>query len=78
MAEQLPRSFNKVEMAQIQDVKLYMSPAFDVQSWNHLRRQAKGLWPEKIITAVDGLRKWVVVYNKSTKTCLCFGMKLQY
>jgi hypothetical protein len=75
MTEQLPRKFNSVEVAQIKEVQVFMAPSFDVRSWNHLREQAKDIWSEKIITAVDGLRKWMIQYDKPTKTCTCVGMK---
>ena len=68
------RTFTKVEYLQIEDLKRYMSSAQDVKAWNHLREQAKDLWPEKIISAVDGLRKWIMKYHKSTKTWECLGM----
>jgi hypothetical protein len=72
---QLPRKFNKVEIAQTKDLMNFMKPAFDAQSWNHLRQQAKDIWSEKIITAIDGIRKWAITYDKSTKTCICNGVK---
>jgi hypothetical protein len=74
--DQLPRKFNKVELAQIEEVKTFMRPSFDVRSWNHLRKQAQEIWTEKIISAVDGLRKWIVTYDKPTKVCTCEGVKL--
>lgn len=69
------RQFTKVEFAQINDLKRFMQDAFDVKSWNHLRTQAKEIWDEKIISAVDGMRKWLIEYNKPTKTCTLIGVK---
>jgi hypothetical protein len=75
MDEVKPRTFTQIEYQQIKDVKEYMKSAFDVKSWNQLRNEAKGLWPERIISAVDGLRKWIVKYDKPSKTCTCLGVQ---
>lgn len=69
--------FSKVEKTQIKDLKEFMKSAFDVKSWNHLREQAKEIWPNKIISAVDGLRKWSIEYNKQTKTKICLGISFE-
>lgn len=70
------RSFNQVELLQIKELKDFMSSAFNVESWNLLRDEAKCLWPEKIISAVDGLRKWLVRYDKPSKSVIYMGVKL--
>lgn len=69
------RSFNSIELLQIKELKDFMSTAFDASSWNYLRDEAKQLWSEKIISAVDGLRKWAITYDKSTKTVIYNGVK---
>jgi hypothetical protein len=67
MTEKFQRSFSSIELEQIKQLKVHMSKAINVEDWNHIRNEAKKTWPEKIISAVDGLRKWIVSYNKSTK-----------
>ena len=71
----LLRSFTKDEHKLIKDVKAHMSVATDVKSWNELRELAKKKWDEKIISAVDGLRKWVLSYDKPTKSYTLIGVK---
>lgn len=70
------RTFTKLELQQIESFKQYMSQAKDVQSWNSLREKAKEIIPEKIISAVDGLHKWIIKYDKPTKTVTYIGVKL--
>jgi hypothetical protein len=53
-----------------------MSLAHDVPTWNNLRRQAKAVWSERIISAVDGMRKWVIKYDRQTKTKEAVGCKI--
>ena len=69
------RSFNKIEMLQIEELKVFMLSAFDANSWNYLRDEAKEIWPEKIISAVDGCHKWHITYNKATKSVVYSGVK---
>jgi hypothetical protein len=68
------REFNPIEHQQIKELKDFMSTAYNAQTWNFLRDEAKEIWDEKIISAVDGLYKWVISKDKS-KTCL--GVKIQ-
>ena len=67
------RSFNQIELLQIKELKDFMATAQNAKSWNFLRDEAKEIWDEKIISAVDGLRKWLLSNDKA-KTCL--GVKL--
>lgn len=76
MENETIRHFTKEEMAQIKDLKEFMSKASDVKSWNNLREEAKSKYPERIITAVDGQRKWIIEHDKPTKTKTCVGVKL--
>jgi hypothetical protein len=69
------RTFNSIELEQIKEVKGFMATAFDSSSWNQLRDEAKKIWPEKIISAIDGLRKWLIKYDKSTKVVTYLGVK---
>jgi hypothetical protein len=69
------RSFNEIELLQIKELKEFMKSAFDAQSWNKLRDEAKKIWSEKIISAVDGLRKWSIKYDRPTKTVTYMGIK---
>jgi hypothetical protein len=69
------RTFNKIELLQIKELKDFMAPSFDVLSWNHNRDEAKAIWPEKIISAVDGLRKWSIKYDKPSKTVAYLGVR---
>ena len=69
------RSFNSIELEQIKELKDFMKGAFDVKSWNFNRDEAKEIWSEKIISAIDGLRKWLIEYNKSTKTITYKGVR---
>jgi hypothetical protein len=62
------RSFNTIELEQIKELKIFMATAFDSNSWNFLRDEAKSIWSEKIISAVDGLRKWRISYDKASKS----------
>ena len=71
----MPRSFSTEELAQIKELKAFMSTALNVQSWNALRDEAKKAYGERIISAVDALRKWVIVYDKSSKKINFFGVK---
>jgi hypothetical protein len=74
----LPRRFNTLELQQIKELMGFMSSASpDVRSWNSYRDEAKGIWPEKIITAVDGMRKWLVRYDKPTKTIYQYGLEIR-
>jgi hypothetical protein len=50
-----------------------MSTSFDVKSWNFNRDTAKQIWSEKIISAVDGLYKWLIKYEN--KVPICVGIK---
>lgn len=68
------RTFNQVELQQIKDLKAHMASAFDVKSWNLLRDEAKSIWDEKIISAVDGIRKWLISYDKPSKTVTYIGV----
>ena len=69
------RSFTPIELEQIKDLKNFMSTAFDVKTWNFLRDEAKQIWVEKIISAVDGLRKWSISYDKSSKQVKFVGVQ---
>jgi hypothetical protein len=62
------RSFTPIELEQIKELKVHMSTAFDAKSWNFLRDEAKEIWSEKIISAVDGVRKWLIRYDKPNVT----------
>jgi hypothetical protein len=53
------RSFNVIEIAKIKELKAFMKHATDVATWNDLREQAKSIWDEKTISAVDGMKKFV-------------------
>jgi hypothetical protein len=53
------RTFDKIELLKIKELSQHMNNAVDVTSWNSLRQGAKDIWDEKIISAVDGLRKWL-------------------
>lgn len=74
--EQFPRKFSAVEIAQTKELISFMSIAHDVSTWNNLRRQAKAIWSERIISAVDGMRKWVIKYDRQTKTKEVIGCKI--
>jgi hypothetical protein len=74
---QYVRSFNSFELDQIRELKQHMSTATDVQSWNEIRSAMKRIFPEKIISAVDGLRKWHIKYDKPTKTITYLGVILK-
>jgi hypothetical protein len=69
------RIFDTTEIKQIQELKDVMSTAYDVESWNNLRNECKDIWPEKIISAVDGLRKWSIKYDKPSKPVTHLGVK---
>lgn len=56
--------FSNTDILQIQELKNFMSHAHDVSTWNNLRKQAFITWDEKIISAVDGSRKWVINKDK--------------
>jgi hypothetical protein len=74
---QYVRSFNSHELDQIKELKRHMSTATDVESWNGLRSFMKRMFPEKIISAVDGLKKWHIKYDKPTKTITYLGCILK-
>ena len=76
MEQEIIRSFTKEEMQQIKDLKEIMNKASDVSTWNALREDAKLKYPERIITAVDGARKWDIEYDKKSKTKTLLGVKL--
>jgi len=59
------RSFTKMELLKIQELKDFMAHATNVATWNSLRQQAKSFWDEKIISAVDGYKKFVLDKNKT-------------
>jgi len=67
-------SFDKSELAQIEELKKVMSNAKDVSNWNKIREENKVLWPMKIRMAIDGLRKWKISYDKQTKSCTLLGV----
>lgn len=69
------RSFNQIELEQMKELKNFMSTAFDAKTWNFLRDEAKQIWVEKIISAVDGLRKWSISYDKSSKQVKFVGVQ---
>ena len=71
----IPRSFTTSEIDQIKELKLFMSTASNVWTWNALRDEAKRKYGERIISAVDALRKWVIVYDKPSKKVNFFGVK---
>ena len=71
------RTFDSVELMQIKEVKKFMSTAFNVGSWNYMREQAKTIWSNKIISAVDGLYKWAIKYDKPSKITTCLGVKFR-
>ena len=66
------RTFNKVELEQIKELKNFMSTAYNAETWNFLRDEARLIWDEKIISAVDGLRKWLI---SNDKLKVCKGLK---
>jgi hypothetical protein len=72
----IPRSFNATELQQIKELRTHMTKATNVWSWNSLRDEAKQRWGEKIISAVDGLRKWAISYDKPTKVVTYLCVKL--
>lgn len=72
---QVTRQFDAIELLQIKELKHFMSTAFDAESWNVLRDEAKLIWSEKIISAVDGCHKWHIKYDKSNKTVTYTGVK---
>jgi hypothetical protein len=76
---QFVRSFNNNELQQIRNLRNFMlimvSNNTTSREWNKIRDEAKRKWPEKIISAVDGLRKWVIKYDKSNKAITYLGIK---
>jgi len=68
------RSFNLIELEQIKELKDFMSTAYNAETWNFLRDEAKAIWSEKIISAVDGLKKWSIRYDKPSKTVTYLGV----
>ena len=74
--EGLPRKFNTVELMEIKELKEFMKNAWNAESWNRTRDEAKKIWSEKIISAVDGLRKWIISYDKPTKNVTYMGLKI--
>jgi hypothetical protein len=71
------REFNQIELLQIKELKDFMSGARDAKTWNFLRDEAKQIWDEKIISAVDGLYKWVIAKSPKDKSKICLGVKIQ-
>jgi hypothetical protein len=66
---QFIRKFNQIELEQMKELKTFYinSNATSVEKWNVIRDEAKKIWDEKIISAVDGLRKWLQCLDKSSK-----------
>jgi hypothetical protein len=75
--DKLPRKFTPSELKDIKDLTTYMSNVKNVTEWNLQREHAKTVWPERIISAVDGLHKWAISYDKSTKVKTCLGLRIQ-
>jgi hypothetical protein len=73
---QIPRVFSQTEIHEINKLKNFMSLAVDLPSWNSMREQAKKIYPERIISAVDGTRKWIVTYDKPNKTTNYLGLRI--
>jgi hypothetical protein len=71
------RSFNQIELEQIKELKAHYikANATTVERWNVIRDEAKQIWDEKIISAVDGLRKWSISYDKSSKQVKFVGVQ---
>ena len=74
---QVTRSFSIIELEQIKELKYryLQSNCQTVEQWNFIRDEAKLIWPEKIISAVDGMRKWAIKYDKPSKTVTYLGIK---
>lgn len=70
----LYRGFTDKILSEIIVLKTYMSHARNVGEWNTLREKAKLSFSENAISAVDGLRKWKLIYDKTTKKRECIGV----
>ena len=64
------RPFNQIELEQMKELKAFYikANATNVERWNVIRDEAKKIWSEKIISAVDGVRKWLIRYDKPNIT----------
>jgi hypothetical protein len=71
------RSFNQIELEQMKELKAHYitANATTVERWNVIRDEAKQIWDEKIISAVDGLRKWSISYDKPSKQVSFQGVR---
>ncbi|MBE3085868.1 MAG: hypothetical protein IMZ64_06590 [Bacteroidetes bacterium] len=74
--EQYPRKFSEIERMEINELKEFMKNAWNAESWNRTRDEAKKIWSEKIVSAVDGLRKWIISYDKPTKNVTYLGLNI--
>jgi hypothetical protein len=82
----LPRQFTPQEVKDIKDCAKYiqectiekdgLSRCPTANGFNQLRELAKEAYPERIISAVDGMRKWVIKYDKATKEKTVVGFKI--
>jgi hypothetical protein len=73
----LPRRFTTLELQQIKELTAFMNKASNVPTWNAIRDVAKTIYPERVISAVDGMRKWLISYNKKDKTCINLGVDVR-
>ena len=71
------RSFNQIELEQMKELKAHYikANATTAERWNVIRDEAKQIWVEKIISAVDGLRKWSISYDKPSKQVSFQGVR---
>lgn len=69
------RTFTAQDLKDIENLKIFMSKATDVPSWNELREQAKSQFNEIAITAIDGAKKWNNSYDKTTKKRTLIGVR---